>query len=287
MHSDCLPLNIAHRGARSLAPENTLAAARKALETGADMWELDVCMTSDGELVVVHDETLERTSDAARVYPDRHPWLVRDFALNELQCLDFGSWYLEKDPFGQIAAGKISGKELRSYRGESIPTLGEALGFTLRNDWLVNVEIKSLAGTEGDFRVVEATVDLVDRLGMEDRVVISSFNPSYLQRVNRVNPVIATALLTESPLGDPVSVLRKLHARAYHPSIEEIELIDVGAIQRHGYPIRVWTVNDEKTMKDLIGAGVDGIITDFPQRLKSVLATHRRSRLQTHSEGVR
>lgn len=104
-------LNIAHRGARSLAPENTMLAARKAFEIGASGWELDVAMTSDHELVVIHDDTLERTSDAAQVFPDRDPWSVVDFSMAELRRLDFGAWFVRTDPFGQIAAGMISPAE--------------------------------------------------------------------------------------------------------------------------------------------------------------------------------
>ena len=101
-------LIAAHRGARSLAPENTLAAARLALAAGARMWEIDVRMSRDGEIVLIHDPNLERTSDAPGKFPGRSPWLVHDFTLDELKTLDFGSWFSETDPFGQIAAGKIS-----------------------------------------------------------------------------------------------------------------------------------------------------------------------------------
>jgi len=269
------PLNIAHRGARSLAPENTLSAARKALEIGADMWELDVGMTADGELVVLHDDTLERTSDATSIYPHRHPWQLHEFTLEELMRLDFGSWFVDEDPFGRIAAGEVSRRELHGYRGERIPTLGEALAFTFREKWSVNVEIKDLTGTEGDLKVVEATVRLIEKTGMTDRVVISSFNPSYLPRVSAANSTIATALLTESPPADPVSVLKRLRVGGYHPSLEELHLIDLDEIQGQGFPVRVWTVNDEGTMQSLIDAGVSGIFTDFPQRLKPLLERPR------------
>ncbi len=115
-------LNIAHRGARSLAPENTLAAARKALEVGADLWELDVAMTADGELFVVHDDTLARTSNVEELFPDRKPWSNSLFTLAEIKRLDFGAWFVEQDPFKQISAGQVSAAELASYRGEKAPT---------------------------------------------------------------------------------------------------------------------------------------------------------------------
>ena len=105
-------LIVAHGGARSLAPENTLAAARKALEVGADMWELDVGVTADGELILFHDDSLARTTNARQVYPDRAPWTFTTFTLAELGALDFGTWFVETDPFGQIAVGAVTAQRL-------------------------------------------------------------------------------------------------------------------------------------------------------------------------------
>ena len=166
-------LNIAHRGACSLAPENTLVAGRKALELGADMWELDVRMTADGELIAIHDSTLERTSDVKEVFPNRRPWRVSDFNLDEIRLLDFGSWFEEQDPFSQIAAGVIAESELVEYVGEPAPSLEEVLEFALKHDWRVNLEIKDLSAIPGQENVVRKVVALVERLGMGNHVLIS------------------------------------------------------------------------------------------------------------------
>ena len=265
------PLNIAHRGARSLAPENTLTAARKALEAGADMWELDVGVTADGELVVIHDFTLERTSNVQSVYPNRKPWRVCDFTLRELESLDFGSWFVRQDPFGQIAAGNVSGEEYGTYQGEPILTLRKALEFTLHHRWQVNVEIKDLGGTQGDSEVVEQTVSLVKDLGAEEHVIISSFNPTYLKRTQKANPEISTALLTEFVPKDLVALLRDLGAQGYHPRLESMRFVDVGLLQSQGYDVRVWVANDVDAMHSMIERGVNAIFTDFPQLLKPVL----------------
>src|SRR3712207_2785099 len=123
-------LNIAHRGARSLAPENTLAAARKALEIGAEMWELDVSVTAEGELYLMHDDTLTRTTNVEISFPDRAPWGCSDLSLAEIRCLEAGSFFLREDPFGQIAAGQVSAEEQAAMAVEPIPTLREALVFT-------------------------------------------------------------------------------------------------------------------------------------------------------------
>ena len=265
-------LNIAHRGARSLAPENTLAAARKALEIGADLWELDVAMTADGELFVVHDDTLERTSNVRELFPDRQPFSNYLFTLEEVKRLDFGSWFVAKDPFKQIAAGNVSAAEQESYRGEQAPTLREALAFTRDHGWRVNVEIKDLTGTPGDGTVVEKVVALVHELGMVDRVLISSFNHVYIERARRAEPKMVTAALVEAADPDPAALLRRLHAQAYNPKSGEIRPADIPPLRDQGFDVYIWTVNDEETMRSLIAARASGIFTDFPQRLKVLLA---------------
>lgn len=267
----CQTLNIAHRGARSLAPENTLAAARVAYEIGADLWELDVAMTADGELFLVHDDTLARTSNVEAIFPDRAPWSNHLFTLEEVRRLDFGTWFLEKDPFKQIAAGNVSVAEQESFRGEKAPTLREALVFTRDHDWRVNVEIKDLAGTPGDAAVAEKVVALVQELGMTDRVLISSFNHSYIERARKAEPVIATAALVEEADADPAALLRRLNAQAYNPKVGQIRPADIPPLRDQGFDVYIWTVNDEKTMAELIDARASGIFTDYPQVLKGLL----------------
>ena len=264
------PLIIAHRGARSLAPENTLAAARKALEIGADMWELDVAVTADGELVVLHDDTLERTSNVESVFPQRRPWAVYTFTLAELRQLDFGSWYNETDPFSQIEAGAVTKAMQQSYVGEPIPTLREALTFTRDHQWRVNVEIKDATGTPGDQDVVEKVVALIAELKMPERVIVSSFNHAYLKRVKAADARLVTAALVETPPADPVTLVQELKASGYNPNIRRMAASSIPALRQAGVDVYVWTVNDPDTMRDLIHNQATGIITDFPQLLKEV-----------------
>lgn len=261
-------LVIAHRGARSLAPENTLMAAKKAYEIGADGWELDIAMSKDGELVLLHDDTLERTSNAAQVFPDRHPWLIYDFTMEELGHLDFGSWFVESDPFGQIAQSNLSQAEQDSYVGLPITTLAEALQFTKDNHWWVNIEIKDASGTAADPVIVSRLMDLVARLAMQDQVLISSFNLDYLRQVKTINPSIATGVLVNKVVADPVGLMQELNAQAFHPSKKITYAKQVQALRAQGYAVNVWTVNEESEMLELIAMGVTGIFTDFPQKLK-------------------
>jgi glycerophosphoryl diester phosphodiesterase len=267
------PLVIAHRGARSLAPENTLAAARKALEAGADMWELDVAVTADGELVVVHDDTLERTCNVAQVFAGRRPWQVWDFTLAEIQAMDFGSWFGEKDPFGQIQAGVVSHQDMASYAGEKAPTLRQALEFTRDHDWRVNVELKDQPGDELGEILVERTVALVQELRMEreDRVAISSFNHDYLRAVRGLNPRITIQALTSEVIDGLPGYLEGLGTSACNPEIGIWSPGELRHLGQRGILFNVWTVNDEAEMERLVLANVHGIITDFPQVLVRLL----------------
>ena len=173
-------LNIAHRGARSLAPENTLLAAEKGLALGADLWELDAAVTADDELVILHDDSLSRTTNARQVYPGRDPWNVWDFTLEEIQALDAGTWYLENDPFNQIHSGNIAPEDLRTFAGLRVPTLRQALEFTRDHHWRVNVELKDQPDPAKGLALVQKTAALAAELGMDDgrQVGISSFNPA-------------------------------------------------------------------------------------------------------------
>ena len=264
-------LIIAHRGASSLAPENTLASARKALELGADLWELDVAMSQDGELFLLHDDTLERTSNAADIFPGRRPWNAWEFTFEEIRLLDFGSWYGQRDPRGLIAAGVVSYADACAYCGEPAPTLREALMFTREHDWRVNVEIKDLSGTPGDGVVVERVVGLIQELGMGNRVMISSFKHDYLRQVRALDMDLVTAALVEEAHPQPAALLAELGAQAYNPELGKITAVEIAALRALGYGVNIWTVNEEADMRALAAAGANGLFTDYPQRMKAVL----------------
>lgn len=265
-------LNIAHRGARSIAPENTMAAFRAGWEAGADWFELDVAASSDGEIVVMHDDTLARTTDAAAVFPDRKPWTIYDFDLDELRRLDAGSWFAAADPFKTIAAGTVGAAGLEAFKGERIPTLREALAFSAEKRWPVNVEIKDATGHECNKWIVERTVNLIREYGLEKKTLISSFNHDYLRRVRAASTVIELGALVEKIPSDPVSLLKELTARSMNPGLRWLDGAAVSDIRSAGFDVFVWTVNDEADMRRVIGTGASGIFTDFPARLKPLLA---------------
>jgi glycerophosphoryl diester phosphodiesterase len=261
-------LNIAHRGARSLAPENTLAAAHKALALGADLWETDVLVTADEQLILMHDDTLERTTDVAARFPDRAPWSVTSFTLAEIVTLAPGTRFLETDPFGQIAAGAVTPGEQVAYICEPVPTLAEALIFTQESDWQVNLELKVIPPPLDRFPIVERVLALIDRLGIDrDRVIISSFNHDWLRRVRQLAPDLAVQALVGPLPPNPAEF------QVYNAWQQAVDEAAIRAAVDRGLSVNLYTVNEEKDMRHFIAAGVNGLFTDYPQRLGAILGT--------------
>jgi len=269
------PLVIAHRGARSLVPENTLAAARLAWRLGADGWELDVRMTKDGELILMHDETLSRTTNAPSLFPNRAPWLVSDFTLAEIKMLDAGSWFVDQDPYGTIAAGEVSADEALQFRGEKVPTFKEALALTKELGFWVNIELKSRPSfvlSPQAKTMADRTVALIREMGLEKSVLISSFDPAILQYLATVAPEIPRGLLVFWLPRDPVSYLQGIGANALNPRYNLVTEDLLQTLSMAGFQIYIWTVNEPADLQRFSSdSRITGIITDWPQRLLAIL----------------
>ncbi len=261
-----MSLNIAHRGARSLAPENTMAAARTALEVGADLWETDVAVTRDGLLILMHDDSLKRTTDVCERFPLRSPWTFSGFTLDEIRTLDAGSWFVKADPFGQIAAGAISQRQIDAFRGEKIPTVEEALIFTRDTDFCINLELKRLPAPLENFPVVEEVLALIDRLKIDKhRVIISSFQHAWLREVQaRDSGIEVQALIGYSESG-PLD-WGDLEFKTYNARSTLISEEQIRTMVNKGITINLFTVNTQHDMLRFAAAGAAGLITDFPQR---------------------
>lgn len=236
-------LNIAHRGANSLAPENTLAAFRKAVELGSDGFELDVQFSKDGKLVVIHDEKVDRTTNGKG--------LVKDLTLAELKELDAGSWF---------------GPE---FLKEKIPTLDEVLGEFHGADLHINIEIKS--GIVLYPGIEKAVLAQVKERRREDSVLISSFNHYSLADCHKLNPEVRIGILYVAGLYEPWNYARALGCYSVHPLFYGIQAEIIQGCKKEGLAIYAWTVNDPPYMAALARGGVDAIITDRPQDLKTVL----------------
>ncbi|WP_406150030.1 glycerophosphodiester phosphodiesterase [Streptomyces sp. NBC_01012] len=247
------PVVYAHRGASAYAPENTLAAVDAADDLGIDWVENDVQLTKDGVLVVVHDTSLSRTTDAEEVFPDRAPWAVKDFTAAEIATLDAGSW------FGA------------DFAGARIPTFKEYLRRIERNDQNLLLEIKSpeiYPGIEKETLRVLRQQGWLDRDHVKNRLIVQSFGAESVKTVHAQRPDVVTGFLGTPAVADLPSYAA--FTDQINPAYTDIGADYVAAVQKlkgaHGKPLRVntWTVNDAADAVEVAGFGVDGIITNNP-----------------------
>lgn len=236
---------IAHRGASAYHPENTMAAFRAAYEMEAEMIELDITLSKDGIPVVIHDETLDRTTDGTGN--------VSDYTLEELKALDAGSWFDEE------------------HRGEPIPTLEEVLQFA-QGKIALNIEIKSEAVTDQRSGGIEEKAwELVKKYGMEDYVLFSSFNYRAIRHLKDSNVDISAALLYEKSQTEgksPSQLVVDYEADAFNCSYRQFSRKWAKEAESEGFSVFVYTVNSERRMRKMIERGASGIFSDKPDVLK-------------------
>jgi len=267
-----MTLIIAHRGARSLAPENTLAAARTALEVGADLWETDVTVTKGGEIVLLHDKSLARTTDVQDLFPDRGPWHCCAFTLDEIRSLDAGSWFAKTDPFGRIAAGEVGQEALSVCRSEKVPTLQEVLCFTHDTSFPVNLELKRLPPALEGFPLVKRVLAMIDALAVDHGLVmISSFHHEWLREVQMRTPSIAVQALIGDSEADPPDWGGDLEFGTYNVRSTLMDEGQIRLVTQRGISLNLFTVNEAEDMLRFTRAGAAGLFTDFPQRAVALL----------------
>lgn len=234
-------LTIAHRGAAGYAPENTMAAFEKAFEMKAEMFELDVQMSKDGELVVIHDTTVDRTTDGAGK--------VKNLTYEELKKLDAGSYFSEE------------------FTDEKIPTLGEVLD-EYRGKMGILIEIKSPSLYPG---IEQKIADELKKRNMDkpnnDKIIVQSFDHDSVKTFHSILPEVPVGvLLGFSPDGISDQQLTEFssYAEYVNPNKTMIDKKLVERIHEYGMETHPWTVRERESVKPLLKAGVDGIITDYP-----------------------
>lgn len=254
------PVIVAHRGASAYAPENTLPAVDKAAALGFRWVENDVQRTKDGELVVLHDGSLRRTTNVEQVFPGRAPWKVKDFTAAEIARLDAGSWFSP------------------AYAGTRVPTLDQYMRRLEHNHENLLLEIKNPELYPG---IERQTLNVLDREGWLDRrhlanrLIVQSFSAGSVRTVHRLAPGVRTAVL-----GRPAE--KDLHRYAgfadlINPSHGALSAAYVTAVHAftgpHGKPMKVftWTVDDASRARTVAGYGVDGVITDKPDVVRRAL----------------
>ena len=230
-----MSLIYGHRGASGHAPENTLEAFRLAMEMGADGFELDVHLSKDGELVVIHDETVDRTTDGTG--------FVRDLTLAQLKELD-------------------ACNGMAAYRGAKIPTLGEVFDLVRDTHHIVNVEIK----TDEWFypQIEEKCLALAAEKGVEDRVIYSSFNHYTLIKMRQLKPDAKLGMLFGDIMVEPWKYAEQLQVDYLHPMKMNIYVAgSAEGTKAAGLGINMWTINDPETMRECMKYDA-GIITNYP-----------------------
>lgn len=226
----------AHRGASAYAPENTLEAFLLAAEQGADGVELDVQLTKDGEMVVVHDEEIDRVSDGSG--------FVKDYTLAELKILNFNKTHPE-------------------YQDVKIPTLREVYEALKPTGMTINVELKTGIFWYKDLE--KKVLELTKEMEMEDRVIYSSFNHYSIQQMKKIVPEAETAYLYSDVILNVTEYAKNTKVDGLHPAVYHVKMADfLKEYLGSNLNVRVWTVNEKADMKWLIDAGVTAIITNYP-----------------------
>ena len=254
------PVVIAHRGASAYAPENTLAAVDRAAALGIDWVENDVQRTKDGELVVLHDDSLQRTTDVEEVFPGRAPWKVKDFTAAEIARLDAGSWF---DP---------------AYTGTRVPTLEQFVDRVEQNRQKLLLEIKNpqlYPGIEQETLKLLGNEGWLDRRHLEGRLVVQSFSADSVRTVHALKPAVKTGFLGTPPVADlPAYAAFTDQINPSHGFLSAGYVTAVHALDgAHGKPLEVltWTVNDAAAARRVAGFGVDGIITNTPDVVRDAV----------------
>ena len=237
------PLVWAHRGASGYAPENTLPAFQKAFQMGADGIELDVQMTKDGELVVCHDETIGRTSNGSG-------W-IKDKTLAELKALDFSC--------GQ-----------KDFAGVTIPTMREVFELLAPTDMIINIELKT--GIVFYLGMAKKLLELTSECGFSDRVIYSSFNHYTIKHIREIAPEAKLGFLYADGTIDMPSYAIKHGVQALHPALYNIQFPGfIEECRQRGLAVNVWTVNEEEHLGLCCKAGVDAIITNYPDKAFEII----------------
>jgi glycerophosphoryl diester phosphodiesterase len=258
--------NIAHRGARSLAPENTMAAIEKAWEVGAHGIEVDIRATLDGELILLHDESLRRTTNVDQLYPERQNDPVSAFLLDEVSRLDAGSWFIRSDPFGQIAAGNVSPHDLARIKYCTVPTLAEVLEFIKERAWYINIELKQPLPPSA----LEQLLALIEMIDLPIPLfAISSFNHAYLRQLQVGRPTFEYNALIGASKNQPQD-WGNYEFETYNADFRFTDEKQITRARARNCRVNLYTVNDSEQMKRFLTAGVEKIITDYPQILAAI-----------------
>lgn len=258
----------AHRGARSIAPENTLLAFELAQRCGAHLLETDVQMTADEQLLLFHDRGLKRTTNVTDhpFFTGRTRKALASFTCQELQSLNAGTWFLDKDPYSTVSRGIVDATTRDRIGTQKIPLLRDLLQLCRAHSFPVNLEIKRKLPLQRARRRIEVLLDLLVATDCQSLVLVSSFDHNELRWLKQMCPQVSTAALTEIVHPDNLlDYLKSLRVEAYHPAEKLVDAGLVSLLGVHGIRVNTWTVNDEQRFAELAQMGVTFICSDWPQ----------------------
>lgn len=234
----------AHRGASGYAPENTIPAFKLAMEQGAHGVELDVHLSQDGRLMVIHDETVDRTSNGTG--------RVVDMTVQQLKALDFS-------------------RSMYGFSNVRIPTLKEVYGLLRHTDMAINVEVK--CDVIVYYGIWDKLIELEREMGMQGRILYSSFNHYVLQKIRELDSEAKIGLLYSNAIVDPWVYAEYMNADAIHPhylaALQSPGLLE--GCRKRGLAVNAWTANSEHVVRELCEANVNGIITNYPDMALQVI----------------
>ncbi|MBI2119375.1 MAG: hypothetical protein HYT97_07090 [Elusimicrobia bacterium] len=241
---------IGHRGAMGHAPENTLASFICGQKLGADMLECDIHLSKDRKCVVMHDESVERTTNGHGQ--------IRNLTASNIKRLDAGSWYSKKN----VGERALLLEELLDWIKEQKSCLGRPLGLAIeiKNEPIRYLDIEKVA------------IEIVKKKKMESRTIFISFDHGVVKRAKSLEPNIPTGILYREPLADTFKRAKELKVDAIFPRRHLITKTLVQNAHKHKLFVATWTVNEVKEMKKIFGIGIDAIATNFPDRLNRVLS---------------
>ncbi len=223
--------------------ENTMSAFKEALGR-SDFIELDVGFSKDGVAVVIHDDTLKRTSNVQEFCEFKEPYSVVDYDYSELKKLDFGSWFKEE-------------------HSEHLPTLYEVLSFLKTHNFPVNVELKDMRGTLFDKVITQKVIEIIKETDMEKLTILSSFNHYYIKEAYDIAPDITRAALKEEKHPENLlEYLQFLHVDSYNIEHAMVDFKLVEELREAGIFVSVYTVNDKDETERLFKNGIKSIFTD-------------------------
>jgi len=231
------------------APENTMTSFELACQMGSDFVECDVHLSRDQEVVVMHDERVERTTNGAG--------LIKDLKVSQLKRLDAGSWFSKK------------------FKGEKVPTLMEVLSWirhkTSTNRYQMGLCIEIKNDPVRYLNLVEKIAELIEKNEMVSRTVVISYDHGAVKRLKNLLPKIATGILYREPLEDPLNQAAAMKADALFPRNTLVTSSLIKKAHQKGFAVASWVINDPIEMEKFIAYGIDAMATNFPDRLNEIL----------------